>query len=155
MEAIRPYSTLHSCPTCRSPYTVGKSLFGRHRPSACCNVSSQIVNIDPAIVPSYLRPHLAPSIRKLYLDDQPSRPSNVPSTAVEALAEAARLNAENSALRTNCAMWRRRAEVHAAATLGLLGLARQTRDHAVRMKFERDEFQKRYGDLKRMFEDEE
>ncbi|TFK39702.1 hypothetical protein BDQ12DRAFT_603031 [Crucibulum laeve] len=152
VEAIKPYSSLHSCPTCRSLYTVAP--------------------IDPAVVPPHLRPHLTPSIRKVYLDhpaldaistatSASSEDSEISSrstslTPPSPLAiEAARLRAENSALRTNCNMWRRRAEVHGAATLGLLELTRMARDQAVQIARERDEFQRRCNTLKRKLHDEE
>ena len=57
----------------------------------------------------------------------------------EIAIENSRLHAENEALKNTCAMWRRRAELHGAATLGLLGFARTARDQALRMRCERDE----------------
>ncbi|KAF8997900.1 hypothetical protein BDQ17DRAFT_1248120 [Cyathus striatus] len=137
VEAIKSYSSLHSCPSCRALYTVAP--------------------IDPAVVPAHLRPHLTPSIRKVYLD-QLLREGPRPSTSVtsgSADVEIARLRAENAALRTNCDMWRRRAEVHGAATLGLLELTRMARDQAIHVSRERDELQKRCHSLKRRLDEDE
>ncbi|RDB15358.1 hypothetical protein Hypma_004657 [Hypsizygus marmoreus] len=134
VDSIKTYSTLHSCPVCRTLYSVA--------------------SFDPALVPAFLRPHITPSIRKLYLD-LPSGKPRVVSSTIEIAVENARLNAENHALRTNCEMWRRRAEVHGAATLGLLGLARIARDEAVKMRHERDEVYKHYHSLKRKLPDDE
>ncbi|KAF8198300.1 hypothetical protein K438DRAFT_1717926 [Mycena galopus ATCC 62051] len=49
----------HLCPACRAPYS--------------------ILNIDPVLVPGYLRPHIMPPIRTLFLDDP--APSTSPSAA--------------------------------------------------------------------------
>ena len=43
--------------------------------------------------------------------------------------------------------------MHAAATLGLVGLARIARDYALRMKKERDEFEERYNALKKEYDE--
>ncbi|KAI4526759.1 hypothetical protein K525DRAFT_188276 [Schizophyllum commune Loenen D] len=135
IDAVKSYTTLHCCPTCRNPYTV--------------------VNIDPALVPAYLRPHIMPSIRKLYMDSDEKKPAARAENADTEFIDRARMQAENAALRANCGLWRKRAEVHAAATLGLLSLVRQARDCAIQMKNERDEIAMRYNVLKRKSEDEE
>ncbi|KAF8075142.1 hypothetical protein FPV67DRAFT_617201 [Lyophyllum atratum] len=122
-NAIVPYTTLHVCPMCRSSYS--------------------IANIDTTPVPAHLRSHLLPSIRRLYPDIPNQAPRTVSATT-EIAIENSRLNAENSALQTTCGMWRRRAEVHGAATLGLLGFARMARDQAVKMRHERDDIYKHY-----------
>jgi hypothetical protein len=49
-------------------------------------------------------------------------------------------------------MWRRRAEAHAAATLGLLNLARVSRSRALEIKAEHEDLSRRYGALKRSLE---
>ena len=67
-------------------------------------------------------------------------------------AECERLRAENVSLKTCCEVWRKRAGVHAAATLGLVGLARLARDHALKMKQEKAELEERYSTLKRKYE---
>lgn len=64
------------------------------------------------------------------------------------MAEMARLQAENSALRGNCNLWRQRAEIHASATLGLLSLARSTHCFASKVKHERDELEHQFETLK-------
>jgi hypothetical protein len=51
-------------------------------------------------------------------------------------------------LRRQCQIWRHRAEMHAATTLGLVGLARMTREHALQMKKERDMWERRCTELK-------
>jgi hypothetical protein len=78
--------------------------------------------------------------------------SNTSSTSEDELA---RLRAENSNLRTQCMMWRRRAELHGAATLGLLDFARILRDKASSLSRERDELETRCYALKRQLDEEE
>ncbi|PBK99756.1 hypothetical protein ARMGADRAFT_985669 [Armillaria gallica] len=134
VNAIKPYATIHYCPTCRAPYTT--------------------VNIDPTLIPSHLRTHIIPSIRRLYLDE-PNPNIDSSMNTPKAVSECARISAENAALRLNCGLWRRRAEVHAAATLGLLNVARIARDSAVQLKQEKDELERRYNVLKRKIDAEE
>ena len=43
--------------------------------------------------------------------------------------------------------------MHAAATLGLVGLARLARDYGLRMKKERDELEEKYNELKKQMEE--
>lgn len=69
--------------------------------------------------------------------------------------ELARLRAENRNLRTQCMMWRRRAELHGAATLGLLDFARILRDKASSLSRERDELETRCYALKRQLDEED
>jgi hypothetical protein len=78
--------------------------------------------------------------------------SNTSSTSEDELA---RLRAENSNLRTQCMMWRRRAELHGAATLGLLDFARILRDKASSLSRERDELETRCYALKRQLDEED
>lgn len=119
-----------------------------------CMSKEAIVNIDPTLIPSHLRTHIIPSIRRLYLDEpNPNIDSSMDTP--KAVSECARISAENTALRHNCGLWRRRAEVHAAATLGLLNVARIARDSAVQMKQEKDELERRYNVLKRKIDAEE
>ncbi|KIY70542.1 hypothetical protein CYLTODRAFT_347506 [Cylindrobasidium torrendii FP15055 ss-10] len=131
VTAVKPYANLHYCPTCRAPYTT--------------------VNMDNSVVPDHLRPHVLPHIRRLFLDERtsPSTSSDMPSEPQTQFAECSRLSAENKTLRFNCDMWRKRAECHAAATLGLLNLARVARDEALQMKKERDELQAQFQVMKR------
>ncbi|GBE89521.1 hypothetical protein BKA93DRAFT_500477 [Sparassis latifolia] len=130
---ITPYTHHHFCPTCKQPYVISQ--------------------VDPSLVPPHLRQHVSPAVRKLHLDYtaphtlQPSSPSSVPNT------ECDRLRAENAALKATCIVWRKRAAVHATATLGLVGLARLARDSALKMKSERDFLESRYNALKRSFEE--
>ncbi|KAL0576240.1 hypothetical protein V5O48_005750 [Marasmius crinis-equi] len=56
--------------------------------------------------------------------------------------------AENKALKTNCWVWRRRAETHAAATIGLLNVARITKDRAAQLQREKEELERNYALLK-------
>lgn len=105
--------------------------------------------VDPQLVPLHLRPHLTPAIRKLSLDFTVSSPD--PSCVTPA-SECDRLRAENVSLRACCEVWRKRAAVHAAASLGLVGLARLARDHAMKMRQENCELQQKYTSLKRKSE---
>ncbi|KAG6902548.1 hypothetical protein C0995_014937 [Termitomyces sp. Mi166 len=107
-------------------------------------------DVDISSVPVQLRPHVLPSIRRLYPDspnDKLEGPRTV-SAMTEIAIENSRLHAENKALKNTCAMWRRRAELHGAATLGLLGFSRTARDQALRMRYERDEVYKHYNLLR-------
>jgi len=107
------------------------------------------------LVPPNLRAFITPSIRRVYLDT-PDRPAATPekdagretgaapSTSVASSSQASeisRLQAENVALRTSCAMWRRRAELHGSANLGLLNFAKMVRDQASNLAREREELQ--------------
>ncbi|THV02529.1 hypothetical protein K435DRAFT_653101 [Dendrothele bispora CBS 962.96] len=133
INAIKPYTTLHFCPTCRTPYS--------------------IVGVNPALVPQHLRPHIVPCVRRVFLEESTSGSKTSPPGA--AITECGRLTAENTSLRVNCGLWRKRAEVHAAATLGLLNLARLAKEQAEKMKRERDELQKQCQILKRKLDAEE
>jgi len=114
-------------------------------------VSSRTARYDPKLVPSYLRPHLVPSVRRLYLDVPNKTPRTVTSTT-EIAIENFRLHAEIDALRTNCEMWRKRAEVHGSAILGLLRLVRVAREEVAKVTQERDQVP---GVLKRKVPDDE
>ncbi|KAJ7725429.1 hypothetical protein DFH07DRAFT_931523 [Mycena maculata] len=157
VDSIKSCNVQHWCPTCRVPYSV--------------------VTLDPALIPPYLRPHILPAIRPIFIDDSPtaSSPSTSasPSTSVSTsestpppapLSKAApapeaasppppsdlgRAIAELTAMRMSCGTWRRRAEVHAAANAGLLGFARAAKDAAVRLRVERDAARTRCELLKR------
>ncbi|KAH9479178.1 E3 ubiquitin-protein ligase RNF114 [Psilocybe cubensis] len=164
VQAVKPYTHLHPCPICRSFYNIAPLNFN--------------------IVPPNLRPFVTPSIRRLYIDDPPSQqastdakdtsenpdikessPSDVkepsppvvkepPAMSASAL-ELARLRAENQALRNNCSMWRKRAEMHGTANLGLLNFARMVRDQASMLVRERDELKRHCHALKRKMQDVE
>ncbi|KAF8238111.1 hypothetical protein L208DRAFT_358346 [Tricholoma matsutake] len=124
VDAIRPYSTLHCCPTCRARYSV--------------------VSIDPALFPH----HVTPSIRRLYLDQPAPLPAPI-SSVTDITKEKRSLLAENSALRTNCEMWRKRAEAHGGVTLKLLDLLHVLRYQASQAQREQNELKQRYNVLKR------
>ncbi|KAJ7778371.1 hypothetical protein B0H16DRAFT_1503279 [Mycena metata] len=99
IDAIQVYVVQHPCPTCRAAFN--------------------IVTVDLALVPAYLRSHILPTLRPVFFDD------STPSTS--------------HPLRYNCRTWHRRAEVYAAANAGLLGFARATKEYALCMRAERDE----------------
>lgn len=137
VQVIRPYSTLHTCPTCRMLYF--------------------ITPLDISTVPLHLRPHITPSIRKVYLDLPPKDTNSGPKTSPlntatldssKALSlEVARLRAEVEALKYNCSMWRRRAEAHSSTTIGLLKQCRAAKDQFTRTCRERDTIQRNYLEL--------
>ncbi|KAJ7154565.1 hypothetical protein C8R46DRAFT_1117758 [Mycena filopes] len=125
----RATTTTHLCPTCRKPYS--------------------IVTLDPKLVPPYLRPHIQPPIRKLFIDNNDasappgSSPSSTPAAPTPApvqgsAADLGRALAEAHALRQHCATWRHRAESHAMGNAALLALSRAAKDCALRMRAERD-----------------
>ena len=101
-------------------------------------------------MPHHLRSHITPSVRKLFLEYTIPSPGT-PSTSSP--SECEHLRAENASLKTCCFVWRKRAAVHAAATLGLVGLARLARDYALRMKKERDELEEKYNELQKQMEE--
>ncbi|KAK1232369.1 hypothetical protein PQX77_004491 [Marasmius sp. AFHP31] len=77
------------------------------------------------------------------MDDSTSQSSEAtPPSSAFAVSEYNRLMAENKALKTNCWVWRRRAETHAAATIGLLNVARLTKDRAAQLQHEKEELQR-------------
>ncbi len=67
--------------------------------------------------------------------------------------ELQRLRSENEALRSNCSMWRKRAEMHGSANLGLINFAKVVRDQAALLGRERDNLQVRCRLLSRKVED--
>ncbi|KAJ6572203.1 hypothetical protein B0H19DRAFT_935829 [Mycena capillaripes] len=143
VQSVKSCSIQHCCPACRAPYS--------------------ILTIDPALIPPYLRPHILPPIRKVFFDDptpgastSTASPSTSASTSTSATspppalaADLARATAELTALQQQCATWRRRAEVHAAANSSLLGFARAAKDCALRLRTERDAERSRCVLLKR------
>ncbi|KAI0766153.1 hypothetical protein BD413DRAFT_481616 [Trametes elegans] len=129
VRSISPYTTNHFCPTCKQPYTT-------------CTV-------DPNLVPHHLRQHVTPSVRKLQLEFTIPVPAKSPTPN----SEYERLLAENASLKNCCYVWRKRAAVHATATMGFVGLARLARDFGLKMKKERDEFETRYNELKKLYDE--
>ncbi|KAJ7184793.1 hypothetical protein C8R46DRAFT_1208986 [Mycena filopes] len=152
IDCIKSASVQHFCPACRTAYNV--------------------VTIDPGLIPPYLRPHVLPPIRPVFLDAPAPSTSSSPAPAPEATATvlplplppttpetaapkssppapAPHVTAEVDAIRASCATWRRRAEVHAAANAGLLGFARTAKDAALRMRAERDTARNQCALLKR------
>ncbi|KAJ6467507.1 hypothetical protein C8R47DRAFT_990405 [Mycena vitilis] len=132
VDSIKAASVHHFCPACRKPYNV--------------------VTIDPALIPPYLRPHIQPSIRPVFFDETAHSPpttgasssasssssSSQSVSSQKTTSDLGRAVAEADALRLSCTTWRRRAEVHAAANAGLLGFARAAKESALRMRAERD-----------------
>ncbi|KAJ7744177.1 hypothetical protein B0H16DRAFT_995447 [Mycena metata] len=103
---------------------------------------ASVLTVDPKFIPPYLRPHILPPIRKVFIDDaSPSIASgsgSTPAPPASAFAELGRALAEVNALQQQCAAWRKRAESHAMGNGALLGLARAAKDCALRMRAERD-----------------
>jgi len=69
-------------------------------------------------------------------------------------SEIARLRAENKELRTNCSLWRKRAELHGEANLNLLKFARAVRDQASRIARDRNDLENRCLMLKQQLDGE-
>lgn len=119
--------------------------------------------VNLSVVPPNLRSFVTPSIRRVYIDnagpqEAPSEPEqefsiSEASCSTSESSELARLRAENHALRNNCLMWRKRAETHGAANLGLLNFARVVRDQASILARERDELRKNCSALKRKIDE--
>jgi hypothetical protein len=147
IQAVKPYTHLQPCPICRTLYNIAP------------------INLN--VVPANLRPFLTPSIRRVYIDppstsqendtadvnEQPATVGPSPVAMTSPTSELARLRAENITLRNHCALWRKRAEMHGAANLGLLNFARVVRDQASHLARERDELQTRCHSLKRKVDD--
>ena len=152
---IRPFMHVqHVARTILSVYF--SNITGNYPRSTCI-----IAPLDLSTIPFHLRPHINPSIRKVYLD-LPSKDTNsdsetsslnpATSDSSQALSlEVARLRAEVEALRYNCSMWRRRAEVHSLSTAGFLELWRTTREQLARTCRERDTIQRNYLELNHNF----
>ncbi|KAJ6518947.1 hypothetical protein C8R45DRAFT_808977 [Mycena sanguinolenta] len=131
VDASQLSAVQHSCPTCRARYN--------------------IVAVDPALVPAYIRPYILSALRPVFFDD-PALESEAEGAAAEAApAKPTDLNLE--ALRLSCATWRRRAEVHAAANAGLLGFARAAKEYTLCMRAERDQALNRCAVLERRLAD--
>ncbi|KAJ7154562.1 hypothetical protein C8R46DRAFT_1356610 [Mycena filopes] len=118
VDAVKSNSMNHFCPTCRESYS--------------------ILTLDLKLVPPYLRPHIHPPLRKVFIDNDTSAPSSSGSTAPGPSTALGRASAEANALRQHCATWRQRAESHAMGNAALLVLARAAKDCALRMRAERD-----------------
>lgn len=134
IQCVKPVRNVHPCPLCRAPFN--------------------IVPLNPLVVPPHLRPFVTPTIRRVYIDSpetsgEPSS-SSIPPKVAEDLAK---LRTENATLRSHCLSWRRRAELHGAATLGLLDFARMVRDQAANIARERDEMKRECQSLKRKLDD--
>ncbi|KZT20115.1 hypothetical protein NEOLEDRAFT_1076364 [Neolentinus lepideus HHB14362 ss-1] len=136
VTTIKPFTSQHCCPSCRRPYTIS--------------------TVDPSMVPDHLQPYIFAPIRRLYLDLSPSPPpaNSEASTSqhrapVPVPSETDTVKAENLALRAHVEMWKRRAEVHSAANLGLVNLAKMARDYAVNLKHERDVMEREMRELRR------
>jgi hypothetical protein len=158
-EQFNPYNLTrlftHARPVVPTTSSVRKSL-----PADFPSSPGVSAPLDMSTVPPHLRPHLTPSIRKVYLDlpprsDKPeASASNTAASGVpyDLSIELARLHAEKEALRLNCSMWKKRAEVHSSATLGMLELSRVARDQVVQVSRDRDTLQRNYLKLKQDFQ---
>ncbi len=147
---VHPYVHQHFCPTCRQPYTICKSSLDLPF-ATTCPLWFSVAHVNSALVPLHLQLHVSPSIRKLCLDYSIPKSSKDESLA----SECARLRAENASLKMCCDVWCKRAKLHAGTTLGLVGLVRLARDHAMRMKVEKETFENRCTSLKRTLEEVE
>ncbi|KAF8216673.1 hypothetical protein K438DRAFT_1559344 [Mycena galopus ATCC 62051] len=132
VDAGQMYATQHFCPTCRTGYNV--------------------VTVDPALVPAYIRPYVLPTLRPIFcdaleLESVPSETFNCASDPTPAPSKPT--NHDVEVLRLSCATWRRRAEVHAAANAGLLGFARAAKEYTLCMRAERDQALNRCALLER------
>lgn len=148
--AINGSITPHSCPTCREFYVAG--MWYHNILAFRYSYTWDLEPLDLTTVPHHLRSHLLPGIRAVYLNQD--EPRGAASSLETTTIEIARVRAENEVLRHNCGMWRRRAEAHSSATLGLIGLARLARTQAFYMKHERDQLQQRCEALKRKIDND-
>ena len=104
------------------------------------------------MVPPNLRAFVTPSIRRLYIEEkEDGNDTPIPSSS----SDISRLQAENSVLRNNCAIWQRRAEIQGSANLNLIKLANTVRDQASHIAHQRDELQKYCSWLKSKLGDDE
>lgn len=116
---VEPYVKQHFCPTCRHEYT--------------------IATIDSALVPSHLKLHISPSIRKLKVDYSLPRGNTSESLQLEC----ERLRAENASLRACSSVWCQRARLHARTTMGLVGMVHVTKDMLSKLQSEKAELESR------------
>ncbi|KAJ7917554.1 hypothetical protein B0H13DRAFT_1995016 [Mycena leptocephala] len=118
VEAIPMYTMEHFCPTCRAGYN--------------------IVTIDTALVPPYLRRHILPTLRPVFFDDPVPSPESAPadsdfastSAAATSLAKPSEVSVETQSLRTSYAFRRQR---------GPPRFARAAKGYALCLRAERDE----------------
>ena len=104
------------------------------------------------MIPPNLRAFVTPSIRRLYIEEKEEE-NNIPIAS--SLPEISRLQAENHALRNQCDMWQKRAEIQGSANLNLIKLANTIRDQASHLARERDELQRHCSWLKSKLDDDE
>ncbi|KAJ7636776.1 hypothetical protein FB45DRAFT_828940 [Roridomyces roridus] len=116
VDSANSSKTKHSCPTCRSNFT--------------------IMNLDPNLIPPYLRPHILPTLRPLFIDGLGIKTS--PASSDCSMPAASPSNPDVTALQTSVTAWQKQAETHASANTTLLAFARRTRDCALRLRTERD-----------------
>ena len=104
------------------------------------------------LVPPNLRAFVTPSIRRLYIEDK-EEGNDTPIASSS--SDISRLQAENHALRNQCVMWQRRAEIQGSANLNLVKVANTIRDQASHLARERDELQRHCSWLKSKLDDNE
>jgi hypothetical protein len=152
VNSAQPFTTSHPCPTCRKPYSTGMNRaraqlsLTRHRPE----IANALATIDPMFVPEQLRPFVTPAIRQLYVETPgpsppkaPPPPSGPPSTASSPTASHFPTNSVVPSLQP------RPYYSHPGYVYpNLAAFARVARDQALRMRAERDEFEKKYNGLK-------
>ncbi|KAJ7043763.1 hypothetical protein C8F04DRAFT_1073228 [Mycena alexandri] len=129
VDAIKVCVVQHSCPTCRAAFN--------------------IVTVDLALVPAYLRPHILPTLRPVFSTSSAPSTSHSSTSAPTSATKPNEDGEDMDQLRHNYRTWHRRAEVHAAANAGLLGFARATKEYALCMRAERDEALERCAALER------
>ena len=104
------------------------------------------------MIPPNLRAFVTPSIRRLYIEEKEEE-NDIPIAS--SLPDISRLQAENHALRNQCAMWQKRAEIQGSANLNLIKLANTIRDQASHLARERDELQRHCSWLKSKLDNDE
>lgn len=96
IKAVHPSSNVHACPKCHSSFTMPDP----HAEEFCCE-------------PPPLQQGINAPVLRIFPDSQKLYPRTIPS-ATEMAIENARLHAENTALQSNCELWRKRASAQAS-----------------------------------------
>lgn len=151
VQAVQPIRNVHTCPMCRAPYNIGTSTL--LSPPRRVLTFPLLAPLNPLVLPPHLRPFITPTIRRVYIDTPEQSKDSSTSVPPNVAEELARLRHENQTLKSHCTLWRRRAELHGSATLGLLDFARMVRDQAAALARERDDWARRCHSLKRKLDD--
>ncbi|KAF9528952.1 hypothetical protein CPB83DRAFT_853494 [Crepidotus variabilis] len=174
VQAVIPYTHIHPCPICRLPYNIApldirnvptnlRSFVTPSVRKVFLNTAEEVKEDDKKASSSTSTASSSssqsPKMNVTDINVLPTQPSQTSAPGSVSCArnfdnssELTRLRVENDALRNHCSMWRRRAEIHGEANLGLLKFARAMRDQMAQIARDRNELEERCFSLKRMLD---